>query len=221
MRLLLVEDDALLGDGIRAGLVQAGYAVDWVRDGRAGEVAAAAEPYALIVLDLGLPRLSGLDLLRRLRSGGNRVPVLILTARDTVTDRVAGLDGGGDDYLIKPFDLAELAARIRALLRRSAGQADGVLRHADLTLDPAARTLMRGAERIELAPREFALLQALLLNAGRVLSREQLERSLYGWDAEPDSNAVEVHIHHLRRKLGGELIRTLRGVGYLIDRLPA
>lgn len=221
MRLLLVEDDALLGDGIRAGLVQAGYAVDWVRDGRAGEVAAAAEPYALIVLDLGLPRLSGLDLLRRLRSGGNRVPVLILTARDTVTDRVAGLDGGGDDYLIKPFDLAELAARIRALLRRSAGQADGVLRHADLTLDPAARTLMRGAERIELAPREFALLQALLLNAGRVLSREQLERSLYGWDAEPDSNAVEVHIHHLRRKLGGELIRTLRGVGYLIDKPPA
>lgn len=221
MRLLLVEDDALLGDGIRAGLVQAGYAVDWVRDGRAGEVAAAAEPYALIVLDLGLPRLSGLDLLRRLRSGGNRVPVLILTARDTVTDRVAGLDGGGDDYLIKPFDLAELAARIRALLRRSAGQADGVLRHADLTLDPAARTLMRGAERIELAPREFTLLQALLLNAGRVLSREQLERSLYGWDAEPDSNAVEVHIHHLRRKLGGELIRTLRGVGYLIDKPPA
>jgi two-component system, OmpR family, response regulator QseB len=221
MRLLLVEDDALLGDGIRAGLVQAGYAVDWVRDGRAGELAAAAEPYALIVLDLGLPRLSGLDLLRRLRSGGNRVPVLILTARDTVADRVSGLDSGGDDYLVKPFDLAELTARIRALLRRGAGQAESVLRHGDLVLDPAARTLMRGAERIELAPREFALLQALLLNVGRVLSREQLERGLYGWDAEPDSNAVEVHIHYLRRKLGGELIRTLRGVGYLIDKPPA
>jgi DNA-binding response OmpR family regulator len=221
MRLLLVEDDALLGDGIRAGLVQAGYAVDWVRDGRAGELAAAAEPYALIVLDLGLPRLSGLDLLRRLRSGGNRVPVLILTARDTVADRVSGLDSGGDDYLVKPFDLAELTARIRALLRRGAGRAESVLRHGDLVLDPAARTLMRGAERIELAPREFALLQALLLNVGRVLSREQLERGLYGWDAEPDSNAVEVHIHHLRRKIGGELIRTLRGVGYLIDKPPA
>lgn len=218
MRLLLVEDDVLLGDGIRAGLIQAGYAVDWVRDGHAGELAATAEPYALIVLDLGLPLLSGLDLLRRLRGAGNRVPVLILTARDTVADRVAGLDSGGDDYLVKPFDLAEMAARVRALLRRGAGQADSALRHGEFVLDPAARTLTRQGERIDLAPREFNVLHALLLSAGRVLSREQLERSLYGWDEEPGSNAVEVHIHHLRRKLGNGLIRTLRGVGYLIDR---
>jgi DNA-binding response OmpR family regulator len=218
MRLLLVEDDALLGDGIRTGLIQAGHAVDWVRDGRAGELAAAAEPYSLIVLDLGLPRLSGLELLRRLRDSGDRVPVLVLTARDTVADRVAGLDSGADDYLVKPFDLAELTARVRALLRRGSGQAEAVLRHGDLVLDPAARTLTRRGERVDLGPREFALLHALLLGAGRVLSREQLERNLYGWNEEPDSNALEVHIHHLRRKLGGGLIRTLRGVGYLIDR---
>jgi DNA-binding response OmpR family regulator len=146
------------------------------------------------------------------------VPVLVLTARDTVADRVAGLDSGADDYLVKPFDLAELTARVRALLRRGSGQAEAVLRHGDLVLDPAARTLTRRGERVDLGPREFALLHALLLGAGRVLSREQLERNLYGWNEEPDSNALEVHIHHLRRKLGGGLIRTLRGVGYLIDR---
>jgi len=221
MRLLVVEDDPLLGDGIRAGLAQAGFAVDWVEDGRSAELALAAEPYALVVLDLGLPRLSGLELLRGLRAEGDARPVLILTARDTVGDRVEGLDAGADDYVIKPFDLAELTARVRALLRRSAGQADPVLRHGDLALDPAARTVTRAGTRVELAPREFALLHELLRNAGRVMSREQLERNLYRWDQEPDSNAVEVHIHHLRRKLGADLIRNMRGVGYVIDSATA
>ncbi len=217
MRLLVVEDDPLLGDGIRAGLTQAGFAVDWVEDGRAAELALAGEPYALVVLDLGLPRLSGLELLRRLRAQGDARPVLILTARDTVADRVGGLDAGADDYVVKPFDLAELTARVRALLRRSAGQADPVLRHGDLALDPAARTVTLAGARVELAPREFTLLHELLRNVGRVMSRRQLEQNLYRWDQEPDSNAVEVHVHHLRRKLGTNLIRTMRGVGYVID----
>lgn len=218
MRVLVVEDDPLLGDGIRAGLAQAGFAVDWVQDGRAAELALAAEPFALVVLDLGLPRLAGLDLLRRMRARGDARPVLILTARDTVADRVAGLDAGADDYVVKPFDLAELAARARALLRRNAGPADPVLRCRDVTLDPAARTVARGGARVELAPREFALLHELMRNAGRVMSREQLERGLYRWNEEPGSNAVEVHVHHLRRKLGSDLIRTMRGIGYVIDR---
>jgi len=217
MRLLVVEDDRLLGDGIRAGLAQAGFAVDWVEDGRAAELALAAEPYALVVLDLGLPRRSGLDVIRGLRARGDAIPVLILTARDTIADRVGGLDAGGDDYLVKPFDLAELTARVRALLRRSVGRATPCINIGDLILDPAGRTLTRDGRRIELAPREFALLHELMRNAGRVLSREQLERTLYEWDAEPDSNAIEVHIHHLRRKLGVELIRTQRGAGYVIE----
>lgn len=221
MRLLVVEDDRLLGDGIRAGLAQAGFAVDWVEDGRAAELALAAEPYALVVLDLGLPRLSGIDLLRKLRARGDARPVLILTARDTVADRVGGLDAGGDDYVVKPFDLAELTARVRALLRRSAGEAAPVLRNGDLALDPAARSVTHAGVRVDLAPREFALLHELLCNTGRVMSREQLERRLYRWDEEPGSNAVEVHIHHLRRKLGADVIRTLRGAGYLIERVPA
>lgn len=221
MRLLVVEDDRLLGDGIRAGLTQAGFAVDWVEDGRAAELALAAEPYALVVLDLGLPRRSGLDVIRGLRGRGDVIPVLILTARDTVADRVAGLDAGGDDYLVKPFDLSELTARVRALIRRSTGRAAPTLAIADLVLDPAARTVIRAGDRVELAPREFALLHELMRHAGRVLSREQLERSLYEWDTEPGSNAIEVHIHHLRRKLGADLIRTQRGAGYVIEPTPA
>jgi len=218
MRLLVVEDDRLLGDGIRAGLAQAGFAVDWVEDGRAAELALAAEPYAAVVLDLGLPRRSGLDVLAGVRARGSAVPVLILTARDTVADRVGGLDAGADDYLVKPFDLAELTARVRALVRRSAGRAEPVLRAGDVVLDPAARTVTRAGERVELAPREFALLHELMRHAGRVLSREQLERNLYQWNEEPGSNAIEVHVHHLRRKLGTDLIRTLRGAGYVIGR---
>jgi DNA-binding response OmpR family regulator len=218
MRILLVEDDNSLGDGIRAGLRQAGYTVDWCRDGRAAQLALDAEPYALVVLDLGLPQLSGLDLLKWLRRKGGDVPVLILTARDTVADRVKGLDSGADDYLVKPFDLEELAARIRALLRRHGGRAAPVIDHGNLRLDPAAHTVTLDGRPAELSPREFAILQALLENAGHVLSRERLEQSLYGWDEEVESNAVEVHIHHLRRKLDAGLIRTVRGVGYVIEK---
>lgn len=218
MRILLVEDDNSLGDGIRAGLRQSGYTVDWCRDGRAAQLALDAEPYALMVLDLGLPQLSGLDLLKWLRRKGGEVPVLILTARDTVADRVKGLDSGADDYLVKPFDLEELAARIRALLRRHGGRAAPVICHGNLTLDPAAHTVTFDGQPADLSPREFAILQALLENAGHVLSRERLEQSLYGWDEEVESNTVEVHIHHLRRKLDAGLIRTVRGVGYVIEK---
>ncbi len=218
MRILIVEDDSLLGDGIQAGLRQAGFAADWVRDGMAADIALTAERFAAVVLDLGLPRLSGLELLRRLRAAGNAVPVLILTARDAVADRVAGLDAGGDDYVVKPFDLDELAARLRALVRRAHGQAAATLRVGELELDPAAHAVRFAGRPVELSAREFAVLQALTLNAGRVLSREQLEQALYGWGEEVESNAIEVHIHHLRRKLRAELIRTVRGVGYTLPR---
>jgi len=218
MRVLLVEDDTLLGDGIRVGLKQAGFAVDWARDGRAAQLALETGEYALMVLDLGLPRLSGTELLKWLRAQGNRVPVLILTARDTVVERVAGLDAGADDYLIKPFDLDELAARLRALLRRGGDQKIPLVRHGDIELDPVAHRVTKAGQPTELSPREFTLLHELLSNAGRVQSRDQLEQRLYGWGEEIESNSVEVHIHHLRKKLGNELIRTLRGVGYVIDK---
>ena len=218
MRILLAEDDPQLGDGLTVGLRQAGFTVDWVRDGPAADVALQAEAFDLLVLDLGLPRLGGLDLLARVRARGQAVPVLILTARDAVGDKVAGLDGGADDYLVKPVDLDELAARIRALIRCSAGRSAPLLVWGEVVLDPAARRLTRAGEPVELSGREFALLQMLLEGAGRVLTRSQLEQSLYGWGDEPDSNALEVHIHHLRKKLGSELIRTLRGVGYTIPR---
>lgn len=218
MRLLLVEDDAMLGDGVRAGLTQEGFTVDWVQDGTAAQLAIRTEPYALTILDLGLPKLAGLGLLKQLRHAGNSMPVLILTACDTVADRVKGLDSGADDYLIKPFDLDELAARIRALLRRNTGRATPQIEHGDIVLDPAAHTVTVSGTAVELSTREFAVLQALLESAGRVLSREQLEQQLYGWNEEVESNTVEVHIHHLRKKLGTELIRTVRGVGYMIDK---
>lgn len=219
MRLLLVEDDAMLGDGVRAGLTQDGFTVDWVQDGAAAQLAIQAEPYALVILDLGLPKLAGLDLLKQLRQSGNALPVLILTARDTVADRVKGLDSGADDYLIKPFDLDELAARIRALLRRNTGRATPQICHGDIVLDPAAHSVTLSGTPVELSTREFAVLQALLESTGRVLSREQLEQQLYGWHDEVESNAIEVHIHHLRKKLGTDLIRTVRGVGYMIDKV--
>ena len=216
MRVLLVEDDALLGDGLCAGLRQQGFQVDWVRDGVAAARELRAEPYAAAVLDLGLPRRDGLDALAEARAAGVRTPVLVLTARDAVPDRVRGLDSGADDYVVKPVDLDELAARLRALVRRAHGQAQDLLATRDVELDPAARRVTLKGEPVVLAAREFDLLHALLLNAGRVLSREQLEQHLYRWGQEVDSNAVEVHIHHLRRKLGAELIQTVRGVGYLI-----
>ena len=218
MRVLLIEDDALLGDGICAGLKQAGFAVDWSQDGHAAKLALETEDYAIAVLDLGLPRLSGMELLKWLRGRGSKLPVLILTARDTVADRVSGLDTGADDYLIKPFDLDELIARLRALLRRSSGQAAPTLNHGDIELDPAAHQVRKDGQLVELSGREFALLHELLLHAGRVQSREQLEQRLYGWGEEVESNSVEVHIHYLRKKLGAGLIRTMRGVGYVIDK---
>ena len=216
MRILLVEDDKLLGDGIRAGLMQGGFAVDWAKDGREAELALAGESYEAVVLDLGLPRLSGMEVLRRAREAKNPVPILILTARDTVGDRVAGLDAGADDYLVKPFDLSELRARLRALVRRARNQVEPVLSHGALRLDPAGRSVTFEGRAVELSAREFAILQALLLNAGRVLSKAQLEEKLYGWGEEIESNAVEVFVHHLRRKLAPDLIRTVRGVGYMI-----
>ena len=218
MRILLVEDDKLLGDGVRAGLGQSGFNVDWVRDGVAGELALKTGEYAGVVLDLGLPRLSGLELLQRLRRGGDKVPVLILTARDRVEDRIKGLDAGADDYLIKPFDLDELAARLRALARRSRGEAAPKLRVGEIELDPAARCVSFRGRPVELSAREFMLLHELMLNAGRVLSREQLAQRLYSWGEEIESNAIEVHVHHLRRKLAPELLRTVRGVGYMLPR---
>jgi two-component system OmpR family response regulator/two-component system response regulator QseB len=218
MRILLVEDDTLLGDGIEAGLQQARLAVDWVKDGIAADVALSNTRYDAVVLDLGLPRLGGLELLRRLRARRDPVPVLILTARDTVEERVAGLDSGADDYMVKPFDLAELAARLRALVRRSAGQPEPRLRARDIELDPAAHTVTCKGQPLELGAREFALLHALMLNPGRVLTREQIAERLYAWGEEIESNAIDVHIHHLRRKLAADCIRTVRGVGYLVPR---
>lgn len=218
MRILLVEDDNLLGEGLLAGLKQAGFQVDWVKDGAAADAALQSEPFAALVLDLGLPRLSGLELLARLRNRGNAIPVLVLTARDTSRDVIKGLDTGADDYVIKPCDLGEIAARLRALVRRAAGRAAPLLKHGPVTLDAAAHQVHYDGKPVELSPREFDLLHDLLLNAGRVLTREHLEERLYPWGAEIESNAIEVHIHHLRKKLASTLIQTVRGVGYLIPR---
>jgi two-component system response regulator QseB len=216
MRILLVEDDLQLGDGLTIGLRQAGFAVDWVRDGHAADHALQSESFDLVVLDLGLPKLAGMAVLTRSRGRGQTVPILILTARDATGDKVSGLDAGADDYLVKPIDLDELTARLRALTRRSAGRAAPLLAHGDLVLDPAAHSVTLAGQAVDLSGREFSLLQLLLESAGRVLTRSQLEQSVYGWRDEPDSNALEVHIHHLRKKLGSDLIRTLRGVGYTI-----
>jgi two-component system OmpR family response regulator/two-component system response regulator QseB len=216
MRVLLVEDDALLGDGIRAGLVQIGFAVDWVKDGREAELAVSDQSYDAVILDLGLPRLPGLDVLRRARAAKNPVPILILTARDTVPDRIAGLDAGADDYLVKPFDLGELQARLRALLRRAVGQGETVIEQGALRLDPIGHSVHFNGRPVELSAREFAVLQELLRHPGRVLSKPILEEKIYGWGDEIDSNAIEVYVHHLRRKLDPKLIRTVRGVGYML-----
>jgi len=219
MRLLLVEDDTMIGDSVRQGLRQDGFAVDWVQDGEAAELALRTTEYALILLDLGLPQKSGLEVLRTLRRTGNPIPVLILTARDAVADRVRGLDDGADDYLVKPFALDELAARIRALLRRHSGRADPLITYGDLILNPATHQVTWRGQDVALSGREFAVLQALLERPGAVLSRVQLEERLYGWEEEVASNAVEVHIHHLRHKLDPALIRTIRGVGYMVPKI--
>lgn len=217
MRLLLVEDDNLLGEGIYTGLCQEGYAVDWVRDGEAAESACINEEYDCMVLDIGLPRQNGLTVLDHLRARGNDTPVLMLTARDTISDRIAGLDRGADDYMVKPFDLDELHARLRAVIRRRSGRTSPLLVHQDIELDPVAHSVKKAGELVELSPKGFAILQALLENKGRVMSRSRLEESLYSWKDDIESNAVEVHIHHIRKKLGSDLIRTIRGVGYTIS----
>ncbi len=223
MRILLAEDDSLLGDGLQAGLRQSGFQVDWVRDGVAAEHELRALPmngstYAAAILDLGLPRKDGLDVLASIRANGISTPILILTARDALPDKVRGLNLGADDYVIKPVDLEELAARLRALVRRSHGQSQECLRVHDLVLDPAARTVKLQQEPISLSAREFELLMAMMLNADRVLSREQLEQHLYSWGQEVESNTIEVYIHNLRRKLGPGYIHTVRGVGYLLQK---
>jgi two-component system response regulator QseB len=220
MRLLLVEDDPMIGASVQKGLRQDGFAVDWVRDGHAAELAVANEVYDLLLLDLGLPKKDGLDVLETLRERGNATPVLVLTARDAVADRVKGLDSGADDYLVKPFDLDELGARIRALLRRQSGRSEPLIRHGELTLDPSThQATLRGAE-LALTAREFALLQILLERPGAILSRAQLEEHLYGWGEEIESNVVEVYVHSLRKKLGTDFIRNVRGVGYMIPKQP-
>ena len=216
MRLLLVEDDPMVGEAVREGLRQDGYVVDWVRDGRAAEAALAAQDFAAMLLDLGLPRSDGIEVLRRLRERRSALPVLVITARDAVRQRIEGLDAGADDYLVKPFDLDELAARLRALLRRASGRATPVVSHGPLAIDPARREVRLRGEPVPLSAREYSVVEALTARPGIVLSRAQLEERLYGWGEEVSSNAVEVHIHNLRRKLGDEVIRTVRGVGYTI-----
>ena len=218
MRILLAEDDQMLGDGLRAGLGQLGFQVDWVRDGVAAERELLAGDYAAAVLDLGLPLKDGMEVLKFLRARKIRTPVLVLTARDAVPDRIRGLDLGADDYVVKPVDLHELGARLRSLVRRSHGQLQDVLRCGTVQLDPSARQVTLAGEVVVLSTREFDLLHALMLSAGRVMSREQLEQKLYSWGYEVDSNAIEVHIHHLRRKLQPDLIQTVRGVGYTVLR---
>lgn len=216
MRLLLVEDDPMIGGSIEEGLKGENYAVDWVRDGRAAELALSNDVYDLVLLDLGLPRKQGLDVLSAYRSRGGAAPVLIITARDATTDRVQGLDSGADDYLVKPFDLDELFARVRALLRRRVGITQSTISHRGLTLNPATHDATLKGKPLHLSAREFTLLHALMDPPGHVVSKAQLEEKLYGWNEEVESNTVDVYVHHLRKKLGGDFIKTIRGVGYKV-----
>ncbi len=216
MRILLAEDDPMLGDGLRAGLRQQGFQVDWVRDGMAAEREIASGDYQAAVLDLGLPKKDGLDVLQSLRAQKVSTPVLVLTARDAVPDRIKGLDLGADDYVLKPVDLFELGARLRSLVRRAHGQTQDLLTCGNLQMNPSARTVTIDAQPVALSTREYDLLHALMLNVGRVMSREQLEQQLYSWGYEVESNAVEVHIHHLRKKLHANVIQTVRGIGYTL-----
>ncbi|MCO5106656.1 MAG: response regulator transcription factor [Burkholderiaceae bacterium] len=218
MRVLLVEDDRMIGQAVQTALRQDGYAVDWVRDAETADTALSTADFDLVLLDLGLPGRDGVALLRAMRARHDATPVLIVTARDDVQDRVGGLDAGADDYLVKPFDLDELGARMRALLRRSAGRGEAVFEHRGVRIDPATREVTRDGEPVTLSPREFAVLEALLLRPGAVLSRAQLEDRLYGWGESVESNAVEVYIHGLRRKLGHDFVQNVRGVGYFVPK---
>ena len=216
MRVLLVEDDPMIGRAVEAGLHGAGYAVDWVRDGTAAALAVGTGVYDLALLDLGLPRGDGLEILTGGRRSGEKLPILIITARDSVADRIAGLDAGADDYLVKPFDLDELLARARAVIRRQLGRSSPEISYGSLSLDPVTRGVMFKGAPAELSAREFAVLETLMKEPGAVVSREKLEDAVYGWGEEVGSNSIEVHLHHLRRKLSAELIRNVRGVGYRI-----
>jgi DNA-binding response OmpR family regulator len=221
INLLLVEDDEMLGDGIQTVLARRGLAIDWVRDGLSAMKSLKTTCYDVLLLDLNIPWLSGLEVLARLRAEGNQIPVLVLTARAEVVDRVQALDGGADDYVVKPFDIEELCARIRALHRRHSGQDDEILRHGDLVLDPSAHTVTIHNNEVSLSVKEFDILQSLMENMGRVMSRQKLSEKVYCLDDDVESNAIEVHIHHLRKKLGEHPIRTVRGVGYVIEKPTA
>jgi two-component system, OmpR family, response regulator QseB len=219
MRALVVEDDPMIGRAVVAGLHEQGYAVDWVRDGHEAELALAHAVYDVALLDLGLPRRDGLEVLKGVRRAKNHLPVLIITARDSVADRIAGLDSGADDYLVKPFDLDELLARTRAVIRRHGGRGQSEIVYGALSVDPVQRRVVFHGAEVELSPREFAVLEALMKEPGAVVSRERLEDAVYGWGEEIGSNSIEVHVHHLRRKLASDLIRNVRGVGYRVARL--
>lgn len=216
MRILLVEDDPLLGEGLFSGLERENYSVDWVKNGEVALTAIDGTPYDAVILDLGLPKMSGIEVLQQTRSQGHDLPVLILTAQDAVSNRISGLDAGADDYLTKPFEFDELCARLRALTRRSRGLAEQKICYKNIEIDSAAHTVLYDNEEIDISRREFALLEELLSSAGRVLSRSHLEEKLYSWGDEVDSNAIEVHIHHLRKRFGSDLIKTVRGVGYIV-----
>jgi DNA-binding response OmpR family regulator len=218
MHILIVEDDPMLGEGLQAGLRQAGFQPEWVKDGEAAWQTLRHESFSAVVLDLGLPKMDGLEVLKRVRANEQKMPVLVLTARDTAQDVIAGLDTGADDYMVKPCDLGELAARLRALIRRAAGAAAPIMQIGALSLDPASREVRYDNNVVELSPREFDLLHELMLNAGKVLTRAQLESKIYPWGEEVESNALEVHVHHLRRKTATEVIKTVRGVGYLMPK---
>lgn len=217
MRLLLVEDDEILGDGLVEGLKMEGYAVDWLTNGKLADEALKINSYELIVLDLNLPDMEGLDILKALRARKDETPVMVLTAKDTVSDRVLGLDSGADDFVIKPFELDEVCARLRALARRNEGRSVPNIEYKGIVLDPASHQVTWNDEKVDLSQKEFEILSFLMGNIGRVISRARLEESLYSWDSDVESNTVEVHIHHLRKKLDPSIIRTVRGVGYIID----
>jgi DNA-binding response OmpR family regulator len=212
-----VEDNDALGKGLYAGLTDAGYAVDWVKDGETATSAIFSEEYDVVTLDLGLPRKSGIEVLNEIRGREKNVPVLVLTAKDTVNDKILGLDSGADDYMVKPFDLHELVARLKAITRRSQGRASSEITYKDITIDPNSHSVSKNGQHIELSPRAFDVLQTLMENKGRVMSRSRLEESTYSWKDEIDSNAVEVYIYQIRKKIGGDFIKTIRGVGYILE----